>query len=521
MSQSKPSPVFMASLVFGFLSLIVSSAAAQNLNPSKTQPPPQKTPLEIQPGWTVFRGQSGLIVSHPAGWQIQERKNGAFLAYRPGSGGVARALVLVEPIQKIDGRAMGVVQGLGQIFPDLFPNVNVFKSRLVSQNPEVAVAEMQFAPSGQPFRGLVMCFKKDNRGVLYAIAASTPAWSQDEPVMKQILSRFFYSGGAPPEGGTPSTGALPPMVSWSDPKEGAFTYPVPQGWEVEGGTFRLAPLDMRQEILVTSPDKKVLVRIGDTSIPSFSLPGQMTQSAGMTEGMWSISGGVKALVMRYLPGFSFLTQYYLPQRVGPISNVRTRNYAEMAQKIQAQRSRVMPVQIDAGDVTFEAQTETGHRKGYGGVQTSMTPFQGTPGEGSWRVEILVGYLAAPEAEPVAQAVLNRMIAGGQTNQNWSAQQSRFAGEISKIWSQTQSETSEIIRQSYENRSKAMDRSHERWSRAFRGEVLIEDPYTKQRYEVPSGSNYYWRVGSGNEFVGTETHSPDLPLHYLHQMRIID
>jgi hypothetical protein len=34
----------------------------------------------------------------------------------------------------------------------------------------------------------------------------------------------------------------------------------------------------------------------------------------------------------------------------------------------------------------------------------------------------------------------------------------------------------------------------------------------QRSEVPSGSNYYWRAGSGNEIIGTETSSRDLPLH---------
>jgi hypothetical protein len=40
-------------------------------------------------------------------------------------------------------------------------------------------------------------------------------------------------------------------------------------------------------------------------------------------------------------------------------------------------------------------------------------------------------------------------------------------------------------------------------------------------ELPGGSNYYWRAGSGNEIIGIETSFPDLPLHWLRQMRIID
>ena len=59
--QGKHSLIFMVPLIFGFLFLIVTSMVTETINLSKTQPPPQKTPLEIPPGWTVFRGQSGLI----------------------------------------------------------------------------------------------------------------------------------------------------------------------------------------------------------------------------------------------------------------------------------------------------------------------------------------------------------------------------------------------------------------------------------------------------------------------------
>ena len=190
----RPSMVLIPFLVLGSLFLIVLPGTAQTTYPSTIQAPPQRSQFEIPPGWTVFRGQSGLIVTHPAGWQVQERGGGAFLAYRLGPGGAATALAMAAPMPRIDGQALGVAQGVGQIFPDLFPKVKIVKSRLLSQNPEVALAEMQYAPQGLPFRGLVMCFKKDNRGVLYAIAGSTSTWLQDEPVMKQILSRFFYSG---------------------------------------------------------------------------------------------------------------------------------------------------------------------------------------------------------------------------------------------------------------------------------------------------------------------------------------
>ena len=513
------SMIIMSPLIFAFLFLVICSAFAQNIYQPTIQSHSQSIKVEIPPGWTVFRGQSGLIVVHPRGWNVQERGAGAFLTYRPGPGGIATALAMVAPMQRIDGQALGIVQGVGQIFPDLFPNVNIFKSRLLSQNPEVALAEMQYALQGLPFKGLAMCFKKDNRGVLYAIAGSTSTWLQDEPVMKQILSRFFYAGETGSAGGS---SPLPQMVPWNDLREGAFTCPVPAGWQVEGGVTRVAPLDKRVELLVISPDKKALVRIGDAFIPSFAAPGRMTQFAGVSEGMWHSPDGMhRIFIMRYLPGTVFLTQYYLPQRAGQVTNVRTRTYPELAQRIQAQRSQVLPIQVDVGDASFDAQTEMGQRKGYAGVQTVMSPVPGYPGDAVWWVEFLAGYLAAPEAEPVAEAVLQQMVAGFQMHPVWVQQQAAQAGEISAIWGRNHNEISEMLHQGYMNRTQSRDRFQDRRARANRGEVLVEDPNTGQRFEVPGGSNYYWRLGTGNEFIGTDTNSPDLPLHWLREMRTID
>jgi len=219
--------------------------------------------IEIPPNWTVFRGQGGLIVLHPVGWKVQERDGGAFLALRPGPDGGAMAVVYVQPIAKIEGQAPGVVQGLSQIAPELFPAAKVTKTRVVSNRPEVAVGEFSFSPKGVPFTGLAMCFKEQSQGVLYAISSASGAWLQEEPVMKQILMRFFYSGG----GGQMGSSAVPNLVMRRDPLEGAFTCPVPQGWKVEGGMRRFSLFDVRPEILAVSPDNQMLIRNGDAFKP--------------------------------------------------------------------------------------------------------------------------------------------------------------------------------------------------------------------------------------------------------------
>lgn len=64
--------------------------------------------------------------------------------------------------------------------------------------------------------------------------------------------------------------------------------------------------------------------------------------------------------------------------------------------------------------------------------------------------------------------------------------------------------------------------YENWSRAYRGEVLIQDPTTGQKFEVPSGSSYYFGIGSENQFIGRETATPPYsPNHWLQEMRIVN
>ncbi len=469
--------------------------------------------MEIPPGWTVFRGQSGLVVPHPAGWNVKERGDGGFVAFRPDPQGKAVAVVYVQPIAKIEGRSAGVVQGLGRIAPDLFPNVQVSRVRVVSNKPEVAVGELSFAPQAARFVGAAMCFKEDPQGVLYAIASTAESWAQGESVMKQVLSRFFYSG----RGGRGGGAAAPAMVMWRDPLEGAFTCPVPQGWKVEGGMRRFGVADVRSEILATSPDNSSLARVGDAFIASLmSIPTQFGAQYGFYEGGTETNGfGTKMPIMRYLPSTTFLTQVYLPQRIGQVSNVKVENQPQTMGQTAG-----MTVFRDAGSVTFDARTETGLRKGGAFIQTMLMPSTAIPNGGTWSVEQFFGYLAEPTAEPLVRAILTRMVEGYKMDPNWSARQTEAMFKVNNSVRQAQQSTFATINQAYADRSSSQDRILENWSRAYRGEVLIQDPTTGERFEVPTGSNYYFRVGSDNAFVGTDTATPpNSPNHWLTEMRI--
>ena len=57
----------------------------------------------------------------------------------------------------------------------------------------------------------------------------------------------------------------------------------------------------------------------------------------------------------------------------------------------------------------------------------------------------------------------------------------------------------MITQGYERRSLIQDRMYKRTIRAIRAirdETPLVDPTIGQQFEVPAGSNYYWRVQGG-------------------------
>ncbi|MEJ2347567.1 MAG: hypothetical protein P8090_19710 [Gammaproteobacteria bacterium] len=308
------------------------------------------------------------------------------------------------------------------------------------------------------------------------------------------------------------------MVTWQDPTEGAFTVPVPAGWQVHGGVRRFGALDVRVEVVATSPDGRMLVRIGDWAVPSAFIPmNQFLAQMGLQEGQMYTPGGAATggqMILRYLPGVQFLVNWYLPQRVGRFRVTAQRNDVQLSQQVTAFEMRMgLQMQSVFGEVAFDTQTNQGPRKGYAFVQTRASQMP-------WFVSRLWGYLSAPETEPVAAAVLNRMVTGFRTNPQWGMAQIRGAGRAAQIEHQAHEEISNMITRGYERRSLIQDRMHERTIRAIRGQTLIVDPGTGQHFEVPTGSNYYWRVPGTQQFLGTEGPTPpNLPNHWVDQMEI--
>lgn len=467
--------------------------------------------------WALHRGDGGLVLLHPRGWSVQERGGGAFAVFHPGPSGAADAVVAVQPIERIDGSALGVVREVGRVLPDLFPGARASQAEVRSESPEVAIADFSYEAGGESFAGAALCFRSGDRGVLYAYATGVGAPEEASSSVRHILENFSYV--LPGQGGF-GAGQVPEMVSWRDPKEDAFTCPVPKGWSVDGGLARFHAVDVRPEVLVTSPDGRILVRLGDSWIPPFVTPGPALTSTGFGEGMWySPDGLLRVLVQRYLGGAEFATAIYLPQRVGRFEVTDRQERPELAARAAAMWQQAgMNVRVDTGEVSFTAETDAGRRRGYAMVQTVFLPMMGSAGDGNWFVTGFHGYLATADREDVARAVMASMVGGFRMNPRWVDGMVQTAGEVSRITYETQGQINDMIHQTYVNRQASEERTAQRRAQSNRGLTVIEDPVTGEEFEVPLGSNYWWRLDQDGPILGTEgALEPQAPGYWVREM----
>ncbi len=301
--------------------------------------------------------------------------------------------------------------------------------------------------------------------------------------MTRMLTSFFYS-------------ALPEMATWREPNEGAFMLPLPKGWSVQGGIRRFHALDLRAEVVVASPDGKIVIRLGDVSEPSMEVPDQFVQAQGLREGGWYNAGaGLQVLLRRYMPAPEFLLEYVQAQ-VGPATNVRYRDYPDISRQAeqnlaQATLGMVRP-RVDASETTFDLPTQNGPRKGYALAQTQLMPIESilAPDMGMWLVAFLAGYVSVPEREPIAVAVLREMLAGQAVDPAWYANELRLQGQVSAIIHRTNSEINDMAWESYQAKFASEERIAQSRTEAILGLTVVHDPSTNKQYRVTAGSNYY-------------------------------
>lgn len=458
-------------------------------------------------GQTVHKDPRGFTVQVPRGWQV----DGGRETGRVTVSGPAGQQAVIWPVFIS-----------GQVDARIAPSI--LRQLAAAARLEAA---WKTAPSSSPAvvrhagtagdRTIVASFAwipspKGTAGFLYAASARTATYRAESETLSRILASFRASGAvADPPGASPAAGA--PGVAWTrwqDPKENAFSLEVPQGWRVEGGAFRFAPVDVRKAVEAASPDGRIRITGGDRELPTFTEPNQMLAMTGFREGSWYSPGyGVNMMVRRYMPGVLFAREYVAARAARGCSNLnftggRERPDADgpLNQMMAGLASVGGIMRIESGEAAFTCDQNGAPASGYYFAGTLRAGSAGTPG-GIWVAQYLYGYVAAREHAGQAQRILSHMLASYRDNPQWVAMQGNITASTSRIVAETQQYVSKIISDTFDYKNRVDDEISRRRENAILGTVDVLDPGTGRQYKVENSANYYWLDNRG-VIVGTQT-----------------
>ena len=170
-----------------------------------------------------------------------------------------------------------------------FSGIEWDKMKQIRSLPDEAAARFRFKKEGISYQGLALCSIHEKSGILYVIAAPLESFELHRSQLMAMLESFRFEE---PKQDNDQSMKRPKVryTNWQDPRERAFNLEVPQGWSVEGGTFRRASVDVIHVLRAGSPDGKIVIQFNDSTIPVFVLPSPILSMGGFVEGSWYSPG---------------------------------------------------------------------------------------------------------------------------------------------------------------------------------------------------------------------------------------
>lgn len=344
-------------------------------------------------------------------------------------------------------------------------------------------------------------------GVLYAGIAPRAATSAAAHDLAAMFASFRIAG-------TAATSDRPATLSytrWTDPKEGAFSFEAPRGWTVLGGLNRRAPTDFAMGAIEVSPDKTMVVHVGDNTIPAYiqfadavkTLPG----FSAFKDGMKYNNGYFDEVVMTYMPGLTYATAYAdALARAGECSDTKAISARSRPDLVAAMNKATAifqavgtTVQMDAGEIAFSCTHKGVEWRGY---VIAVTRLVWSGQYGMWEVPHLFAAAATAGHSSTAMAALSKAAATYAQNPQWLAMQSGVSKNSAQIAAREGAEVSSMLTSSAAARSAAQDSAMAAWSdRTLDLVDAVDDHGTT--YKIESGPSFNW-VGRDGTIVGTDT-----------------
>lgn len=442
--------------------------------------------------WTEYKDPHGFSVMIPQGWAVEVGEAG--LVKIGPEGGSATAFAATMTFSK----AKTSDQVLGLILPELqnaFPGFEVVSKRTLDKYQslvcQIKYTGYQTIPgdAGSEYVGAMLISTDGKNAFVSGLADEKEKFNESRSDLLKVLSTFTHDRSLQDSS---KISGMVQMVSWKDPKEGAFTVDVPKGWNVSGGIVR-PYIDAGVKMIVTSGDRGI--QIENPYPPIYVTPSWVLEMAGFTEGShYNPAGGIAEdmIVMSEKSAESYIRNILTGKLSLSVKSVKSRS--DLVKKVPK-----MPWTTK----TTAAEAVLG---GDGKKHKVIVIEQGAnlAGTGLWAV-ILVHYWAPEDELALVEEIVAAMDGSFKLDSAWAAQEQAEVAKRVGIINKAGDEIANIISSTFEYQSGVQDRAARQWSDAMLGINRVYNPNTGEGYEVPIGAEHYW--SDGYNIVGTQVSEP--------------
>lgn len=480
--------------------------------------------------WITHNDPIGFTLKAPSGWDVRADRQAGRVNVQGPQGQQAVIWPMFIPQQQLNDSSARIL--VTQLAHRVNPSIVWDAPKLGGDNARV------FA-HGQISGAAVIRWSSSPEGTtvfLFSATAPSAIYPASVDTFAGVLGSFRVvpdantATAAGPKNVAVRAVAPPEQVAWirwTDPREGAFSASVPQGWNVSGGAFRQSATDIRKSLVLLSPDRQIRVTFGDPNIGVYTAPNPMYARFGMREGGYTTVGdGSRLQIRRFLPAQQFVRQYLASSVSRECSDLHVLSGNERPDlaTVAAQQARGQGAQsprVTAAGASFSCTWNGREARGYYAAATVLP----LPGRGGiWYVEPLYGFLATTErqqqADDISRHVLNSMginatwqqredqIAGNAVQQD-NARSAEIQARARQAIAEDQQKTSDMIVKGYQARSQVYDEIARKRENAILGTVDVIDPSSGKQYKIDNYSDYHWMNNQG-VIAGTKTDSAPGP-----------
>ncbi len=465
------------------------------------KPPPLGAPEPAAgvPGLVEHRDPRGFVLQRPTDWRVVAPAPQEIMVIAPDQ----RALVLIRARQAQGDLAQWLARGWPGTEADVAVSEPLAAETIA---PDVARAVLRITDhTGIVRRVSAIAVRRGDLATVFVAAAPEEQFGRDIALLSAVLDSFRLGSG---EAAQAPQAALPPMTRWTEPNENAFSIAVPQGWQVQGGLMRRGPGGpTRTAVIIAAPDRRVFVFLGDQQPARFVLPSQVLLNLGLREGM--PVQGTGDILMRFRHAGDIGPEL-LQRRFGALQVTARRELRDIAaQRQQAQQ------QVQTGSVAMVTAAEIEFRLHDGriGAANFITEGYDIPNlGGGWSAEESFGFVAAPDAVPLAGAILARVVGSFAVNPAWFVAETRGARLDADRQMAYLRERASVQQRQLEQRWAAMDQRGAAQRDLLGGTTRLVDLRTGEEFTVPNNSRFYYRNADPMrpDIVGTNIDQRPLP-----------